>query len=664
MANAESESARLSNAESGATTPRNPGRGGTAAPGNRLPERLAPQLATPVEEPPTGEWRYEVQFHGYRLLSRIEHGEVRLYNRNHQDWTDRLKLHADAVAGLGLGDSWLDGELVLLDETGHSDFAALRQAFEISRTVDMVYFLFDAPFLNGVDLRQAPVEERRAALKKALNNNASKRLRFSESFSASQHDMFESAIALSLDSVVGKRQGSPYMSQRSADWVKLKCRLRQAFVIVGFTRPQGKRSGFGALLLAVNEPMGLVYAGRVGTGFSQVQIKQLHEQLCAQQRETSPLAAPLKGAQGRGVQWVEPTLTCEVEFTEWTRDSQVRQAIFLGLPTNKSASKVVREQPLPIKPTTLKPQRRKKAGTAKVDGVTITHPERVIDSVSGVQKAELAQYYLDIAPWILPHLRLRPVALLRAPDGIGEELFFQKHAERLEIPHIKQLDPQLDPGHAALMEIDDIHALVGAAQMGTVELHTWAATHDRIETPDLFVLDLDPDPSLPWSAMIEATRMTLAVLDELGLQAFLKTSGGKGMHVIVPLARNEGWDTIKAFAKAISQFLTRQMPERITATMGPKNRVGKIFVDYLRNARGASTVAAYSVRARPGLPVSVPIARDELQTLRNAQQWDIYTALERAKGLDADPWEGYNHRQRITAKMWEQLDAQKPEAQG
>ncbi|ALI10445.1 MULTISPECIES: DNA ligase D [Pseudomonas] len=662
MANAESESARLSNAESDATTPRDPGRGGKTAPGTRLPERLSPQLATPVEEPPTGEWRYEVQFHGYRLLTRIEQGEVRLYNRNHQDWTDRLKLHADALAGLDLGDSWLDGELVLLDETGHSDFAALREAFEISRTVDMVYFLFDAPFLNGVDLRQAPVEERRAALKKALGNNASKRLRFSEWFSASQHDMFESAIALSLDSVVGKRLGSPYMSRRSADWVKLKCRLRQAFVIVGFTRPQGKRSGFGALLLAVNGATGLVYAGRVGTGFSQVQIKQLHEQLCTQQRESSPLAEPLNGTQGRGVQWVEPTLTCEVEFTEWTRDNQVRQAIFLGLPLHTPANKVVREQPLPIKPSTPKPQRRKKASTAKVDGVTITHPERVIDSVSGVQKAELAQYYLDIAPWILPHLKLRPVALLRAPDGIGEELFFQKHADRLEIPHIRQLDPQLDPGHAALMEIDDIHALVGAAQMGTVELHTWAATHDRIETPDLFVLDLDPDPSLPWSAMIEATRMTLAVLDELGLQAFLKTSGGKGMHVIVPLARNEGWDTTKAFAKAISQFLTRQMPERITATMGPKNRVGKIFVDYLRNARGASTVAAYSVRARPGLPVSVPIARAELSTLRNAQQWDMYTALERARSLGADPWEGYNHRQRITARMWEQLDAQKPEA--
>ncbi|WP_431494711.1 DNA ligase D [Pseudomonas brassicacearum] len=653
MANAESESARLSNAKSDATKARK-------APQNRLPERLAPQLATPVEEPPTGEWRYEVQFHGYRLLTRIERGEVRLFNRNHQDWTERLKLHADALAGLNLGDSWLDGELVLLDETGHSDFAALRQAFDISRTVDMVYFLFDAPFLNGVDLRQAPVEERRAALKKALGNNASKRLRFSESFSASQHDMFESAIALSLDSVVGKRQGSPYMSRRSADWVKLKCRLRQAFVIAGFTRPQGKRSGFGALLLAVNGPSGLVYAGRVGTGFSQAQIKQLHAQLCEQQRETSPLALPLNGVQGRGVQWVEPGLTCEVEFTEWTRDNQVRQAIFLDLSSTMPANKVVREQPLPIKPATPEPKRRSKARAAKVDGVTITHPDRVIDSLSGVQKAELAQYYLDIAPWILPHLKQRPVALLRAPDGIGEEQFFQKHADRLDIPHIKQLDPRLDPGHAALMEIDDIHALVSAAQMGTVELHTWTATHDRIETPDLFVLDLDPDPSLPWSAMIEATHMTLTVLDELGLQAFLKTSGGKGMHVIVPLARSEGWDTTKAFAKAISQFLTRQMPERITATMGPKNRVGKIFVDYLRNARGASTVAAYSVRARPGLPVSVPIARTELQTLRNAQQWDIYTALERAKGLGADPWEGYNHRQRITARMWEQLDAQKP----
>jgi bifunctional non-homologous end joining protein LigD len=636
MANAESEHARVSDAEPDATMAHSRrAQQDKAVDENRLPEHLLPQLATPVKQPPAGEWRYEVKFDGYRLLARIENGEVRLLNRNQLDWTDRLKLHANAVGELNLEDSWLDGELVLLDETGHSDFAALQQAFEIGRSVAMVYFLFDAPFLNGVDLRQTPVEERRAALKKALANNASKRLRFSEAFSASQHDMFESAHALALDGVVGKRLGSPYVSKRSADWVKLECLLRQAFVIVGFTRPQGRRSGFGALLLAVNGPSGLVYVGRVGKGFTQSQLKQLHEQLCAQERDASPLAKSLTGTEGRGVHWVDPTQVCEVEFAEWTREGLVRQAVFLDLPHDMPADKIVREQPMPIKDITPKPKRRSKAKAAKVDGVMVTNPDRVVDSVSGVHKAELAQYYLDIAPWILPHLKRRPVALLRAPDGIGEEQFFQKHADRLEIPHIKQLDPGLDPGHAALMEIDNVHGLVGAAQMGTVELHTW-------------------------TAMLEATRLTLSVLDELGLQAFLKTSGGKGMHVIVPLARSEDWDTTKAFAKAISQFMTQQMPQRVTSTMGPKNRVGKIFVDYLRNARGASTVTAYSVRARPGLPVSVPIARAELDGLRNAQQWDIHTALERARGLGADPWEGYNHRQRITGKMWEQLGAKKP----
>ena len=660
MAKAETEHARRSDTEPDKATVRSGNRKDATAIPTRLPERLSPQLATPVEEPPAGEWRYEVKFDGYRLLARIAGGEVRLFNRNHQDWTERLKLHADALAALNLGDSWLDGDLVLLDETGQSDVAALRHAFEIGRTVDMVYVLFDVPFLNGQDLRQRPVEERRAALKKALANNSSKRLRFSEAFSASQDEIFESASALSLDRVVGKRLGSPYVSRRSTDWVKLKCRLRQAFVIVGFTRPKGTRSGFGALLLAVNEPSGLVYAGRVGTGFSGSQLKQLHGQLQRHERDTSPLSQSLNASQGRGVQWVEPTLACEVEFAEWTRSGLVRQAVFLDLLVDMPASKVVREQALPIKATAPEPKRGGNKKSVEIGGVKITHPERVIDSVSGVQKVELAQYYADMAPWILPHLKQRPVALLRAPDGIGEEQFFQKHADRLEIPHIKQLDPGLDPGHAALMEIDSAQALVSAAQMGTVELHTWTATHDRIETPDLFVLDLDPDPSLPWSAMLEVTRMTLSLLDELGLQAFLKTSGGKGMHIIVPLARSESWDTTKAFAKAISRFMTRQMPQRVTATMGPKNRVGKIFIDYLRNARGASTVAAYSVRARPGLPVSVPIARAELDDLRNAQQWDIHTAPERARALGADPWAGYGHRQRITDRMWQQLEAEKP----
>ncbi|MBT2341150.1 MULTISPECIES: DNA ligase D [Pseudomonas] len=654
MVKAERESTRVSDTHRDKTTARTTAQ----ADHHLLPERLLPQLATPVEQPPTGEWRYEVKFNGYRLLTRIENGEVRLLSGTHENWTERLKLHADALAELKLGDSWLDGDLVLLDDNGQSNIAALRDALAIGRTVDLVYVLFDAPFLNGVDLRQSPVEERRAALKKALRHNAGKRLRFSEDFSASEDEILESASALSLDRVIGKRQGSPYVSRRSSDWVNLKCRLRQAFVIVGFTRVPDERNGFGALLLAVNDPAGLVYAGRVSTGLTQVQQKQLRDVF--QEREASPLVKPLNPTQARGVHWVEPVQVCEIEFSEWTGNGLVHRPAFIELMADMPAAKSVREHPLPQKTRTPGAKRGSKKAAVEVAGINISHPERVIDSLSGVQKAELAQYYADIAPWILPHLKQRPVALLRAPDGIGEEQFFQKHADRLEIPHITQLDPGLDPGHAALMEIDSVQALVSATQMGAVELHTWTATHERIETPDLFVLDLDPDPSLPWSAMLEATRLTLSVLDELGLQGFLKTSGGKGMHVIVPLARSEGWDTTKAFAKAISQFLARQVPQRMTAIMGPKNRVGKIFVDYLRNARGASTVTAYSVRARPGLPVSVPIARAELDGLRNAQQWDIHTVLVRVKGLGADPWEGYSHRQRITARMWEQLGVQKP----
>ena len=292
--------------------------------------------------------------------------------------------------------------------------------------------------------------------------------------------------------------------------------------------------------------------------------------------------------------------------------------------------------------------------------VHITHPDRVIDKQSGTQKQQLAAFYASISDRILPFLRHRPVSLLRAPEGIDGERFFQKHAERLAIPHIKQLDPSLDPGHPRLMEIDSTNALVGAVQMGAIELHTWGATSDKIDTPDLFVLDLDPDPALPWTSMLEAAQLTLSLLDELGLEAFVKTSGGKGLHLVVPLARRDGWDTVKAFAKAIAQFMTRQRPERFTAASGPKNRVGKIFIDYLRNVRGASTVAAYSVRARPGLPVSVPVSREELEEVRGAQQWTIATLQERLRGLNVDPWAGYAHRQKISKAMWDTLGATPP----
>ncbi|NVZ53131.1 DNA ligase D [Pseudomonas sp. B6002] len=620
-----------------------------------LPEQFTPQLATLVDRAPDGDWQYEIKFDGYRMLARILDGEVRLFTRNGHDWTERLPRQLKALQALKLKDSWLDGEVVSLNGDGLPDFQALQNAFDIGRSLDIVYYLFDAPFLGGVDQRKAPVEERRAALKSALSASRSKLLRFSEAFVANQRDIIESACDLALEGVIGKRLGSPYVSSRNTDWIKLKCRLRQEFVIVGYTRPKGSRTGFGALLLAVNDATGLVYAGRVGTGFDQASLKAIYAQLTSLECKASPLATPLNSTQARGVHWVEPALVGEVHFTEWTREGIVRQAAFVALRTDKPASQIIHEQPRAAK--SLKASNAKKTDA----GVKITHPDRVIDPQSGTQKQQLAAFYEGVSDWLLPFLRHRPVSLLRAPEGIDGEQFFQKHAERLAIPHIKQLDPALDPGHARLMEIDSANALVGAVQMGAIELHTWGATSDKIETPDLFVLDLDPDPALPWKTMLEAAQLTLSVLDELGLDAFVKTSGGKGLHLVVPLARRDGWDTVKAFAKAIAQFMAQQLPERFTATSGPKNRVGKIFIDYLRNARGASTVAAYSVRARPGLPVSVPVSREELKTLRGAQQWTVANLQERLKGLKADPWSGYANRQKLSKKMWDKLGAHPPE---
>ncbi|CRN01177.1 Putative DNA ligase-like protein/MT0965 [Pseudomonas sp. 34 E 7] len=625
-----------------------------------VPEAFSPQLATLVDRAPEGDWHYEIKFDGYRILTRILKGEVRLFTRNGHDWTERLPRQAKALQALKLKDSWLDGEVVSLNDDGLPDFQALQNAFDIGRSLDIVYYLFDAPFLDGRDQREEPLESRRAALESALSASKSKLLRFSEAFAADHRDIFQSACDLALEGVIGKRAGSPYVSSRSADWIKLKCRLRQEFVIVGYTRPQGSRTGFGALLLAVNDDAGLVYAGRVGTGFDQASLKAIYAQLTPLERTDSPLQKPLTSAQARGVHWVEPRLVGEVQFAQWTREGLVRQAAFVGMRTDKPAEQIIHEQPRTATSVTAPKAKKPEKAVKTVKAMKITHPDRVIDTQSGTQKQALAQFYADISASILPFLRNRPVSLLRAPEGIEGEQFFQKHSERMTIPHIKQLDQALDPGHARLMEIDSADALIGAVQMGTVELHTWGATTDKIETPDLFVLDLDPDPTLPWKSMLEAAQLTLSVLDEIGLQAFVKTSGGKGFHLIVPLARRDNWDTVKAFAKAIAQFMTRQLPERFTATSGPKNRVGKIFIDYLRNARGASTVAAYSVRARPGLPVSVPVSRDELNDLRGAQQWTVANLHERLRDLKDDPWAGYANRQKISKRMWDKLGAKPP----
>lgn len=623
----------------------------------KLPEALSPQLATLVEAPPAGDWRYELKIDGYRILARLDGGKVKLLTRNGHDWSQKLPELCEALTALEVSSAWLDGEILVMDEEGRPDFQRLQNAFDANLSAAIHYTLFDLLWLDGVDYRDKPLEERREALQGALRGNRNDRLRYSDDFTDDPRSILHSACRLGLEGLIGKRSGSPYVEKRSSDWIKLKCKRRQEFVIVGYSEAKGSREHFGALLLGLHDKDGaLRYAGKVGTGFSVASLRSLHQQLQPLQRKTSPLQVPPRGADARGVTWLRPELLCEVAFAEMTREGLVRQAVFQGLRNDKPADAIVEEKPAKVasarakSPSTSSPAQDGNT----LEGLTITHPERVIDPSSKLRKIDAARYYEKAAERMLPWLSDRPVSLIRAPDGVGGEQFFQRHASRTEIPGAEQLDPKLDPGHAPLLRIASAKGLVGAAQMGALELHTWNAAIDDLEKPDRFVLDLDPDPALPWKRMIEATQLTLTLLDELGLKAFLKTSGGKGMHILVPLERRHGWDEVKDFAHAISKHMAQLMPDRFSAVSGPKNRVGKIFIDYLRNSRGASTVCVWSVRAREGLPVSVPVSRDELPTLKGANQWTIATVDERLAG--ADPWSGWAQtRQRLTRKLRSQL---------
>lgn len=652
-----------------------------------VPEAFSPQLATLVSEPPEGDWLYEIKFDGYRMLARVKKGKVSLFTRNGHDWTERMPIQAKAIESLKLKDSWLDGEVVVLNENGLPSFQALQNAFDVGSSQDIIFYLFDAPYLNGIDLREAPLEERRGQLEKLLADKDDGPLRYSAVFDADHQSIVQSACALSLEGVIGKRAGSNYVSRRSNDWIKLKCRLRQEFVIVGYTEPQGSRSGFGAILLGVHKDIGskeLLYAGRVGTGFNDQKLRDIYKKMVALKRDTPSVSTKLTSEQKRGAHWIEPKLICEVEFAEWTGEGVLRQAAFISLRTDKPAKDIIRERPKNInapaaneKPAkkssakkisaSEKPTSESKPKNGKIDvaGIGVSHPDRVLDAESGGTKLELAQFYESISEFILPHLFQRPVSLLRAPDGIAGEQFFQKHSENLSIPHITQLDKSLDPTHGRLMQIDSVEALVSCSQMNTIELHTWGATTAAIEAPDRFILDLDPDPALPWRSVVEATRLTLSLLDELKLQAFIKTTGGKGMHIIVPLTPDAGWDYVKAFSKAVADFMAKQIPERFVSKMGPKNRIGRLFIDYLRNTRGASTVCAYSVRARPGLAVSVPIARDELEKISHSDHWNIANLHERLDKLKGNPWGDYTgakyrKKQKITGVMWKKMGLDEP----
>lgn len=606
-----------------------------------LPEKLEPQLATRVSAAPSAPgWSFELKYDGYRILTRVSGGKAKLFTRNGHDWTHRLPALAHAFESEGLPDGWYDGEIVMLDDDGRPNFQALQNAFEreagpkqrrrrsttagaapaadavhAADHIGPVYFLFDLPWLKDEDLRPLPLRERQARLAGVLDNVGHPNLRLSGVFGVEAGDMLRSACALGLEGVIGKRQDSPYSSGRSGHWIKLKCAERQEFVIGGYTEPQGGRSGLGALLLGYyDEDSRFRYAGKVGTGFNEDKLVYLVKRLSRIEQETSPFEPTPKEKQ---VHWVKPQLAAEVSFSQWTQSGRIRHAVFVGLREDKRTTQMKKEQ-----------------------SVKVSSADRVVDRKSGIRKGDVATYYERIAPLIMPHVKDRPVSLLRAPEGLGGELFFQKHMDAQRLSGIIELDPELDPGHEPLVVIRNTLGLTQAAQLNTIEFHTWNALRSRIDRPDRVTFDLDPGKGVEWASMQEAAVLLHNFLQELGLPSFIKTSGGKGLHVVVPIIRRYEWDAVKGFSKAVVQHMAEVLPKRFSAKSGPRNRVGKIFIDYLRNGFGATTVAAWSLRARPGMGVSVPIAWEEVETIDSGAHWTLLNIEERLE-VGNQPWDAY-----------------------
>ncbi len=617
-----------------------------------LPEELAPELATLVDKPPStpADWVFEIKFDGYRMLARVQGTSVKLITRNGNDWTGKLGTLHKELLKMKLPDGWYDGEIVVHDENGRPNFGMLQLAFDGSETANIVYFLFDAPYLNGYDMRDVPLVERRAALKKVLDKAASDTVRFSDEFGTDPAELVEAACKMGLEGVIGKRRESRYVQRRSPDWIKLKCGKRQEFVIAGYTDPQGSRTGIGALLLGMHDEHGVLqYAGNVGTGFNEASLRELKAKLSKLDTDVSPF--PPKAVVGRKHHWVKPKLIAEVSFAEWTSSGSVRHAVFQGLRDDKPAKAITRETPKHVEEGVDK-RTEPAAPEGKLPAsLKVTNPERVIDAQSGATKMDLVRYYALVGSLMMHHIKGRPLSLVRAPSGVGGELFFQKHADVGKLPGMKQMDPALDPDHPPMLEAASVNGILSAAQWNVVEFHSQNATGKAYETPDRMVFDLDPGEGVDWKTIQEAAELMRAFLEELGLPSFLKTSGGKGLHVMVPIKPQYDWDTVKDFSQQVVSHMAVTLPDRFAFKSGPRNRVGKIFIDYLRNGRGATTAAAWSARVRPGLGISVPLAWDELGAVKGGDQWNILNAHTRLDKGNA-PWTAYARSARsLTAAM-------------
>jgi bifunctional non-homologous end joining protein LigD len=620
---------------------------------NKLPEIIKPALATLVREAPSGpDWIFELKFDGYRLLAHIKDGRVVLRTRAGNDWTDRFPTIARAAARLAVESAILDGEVVVLAPDGATDFQALQNLMREGRDKHLVYYVFDLPHLDGYDLTRVPLLERKELLRKILTSRSSRNspIRFSDHLAGDGPKVLAHACRNAIEGLVAKRVDSAYAQKRTADWVKVKCLKRQEFVIGGWTEPRGARSGFGALLLGYYRENGeLVYCGKVGTGFSDQTLVDLHERLDKLAAERPPFVNPPRGSEAKGVHWVRPKLVAEIEFGFWTKDGMLRHSSFHGLREDKPAREVKLESPVDLSTAVKKapsvkvekaPATRRRPSAAPSTPV-VTHPERVVYPESGITKQHLADYYASVADWILPHVVNRPLSIIRCPEGWRGDCFFQRHRTDGMPASVRSIEMLEGRSRQKCLAIDDVSGLIGLVQMGTLEIHPWGSRADRLEQPDRLILDLDPGDDVPFADLVDAVREVKDRLAHLKLESFVRTTGGKGFHVVAPLERRLSWEDLKRVARSFAFSLQNDDPKRYIATASKAKRKGKIYVDYLRNERGSTAIACYSTRARAGAPVATPIRWSELSAELDPSAYTLRTIPQRLSRLKGDPWEGF-----------------------
>lgn len=622
------------------------------APREMLPEFVSPQMATLAKSPPTGErWVHEIKLDGYRIQIRIDNKKgVQLLTRNGLDWTHRMKGIADAALRLPVKSALIDGEVVVLAADGTSSFAQLQAAFQEGAKTSLTFYAFDLLHLDGHSLRDLPLWERKDTLQRVLAG-AGEEIRFSEHLAGDAAQIFRKACKLGAEGIISKLAEGKYIPARSGGWLKTKCYQEQELVIGGFTLPTNGIRGVGALLLGYYKNGTLIYAGRTGTGFTQKTHAMMRDRL-EEIRSEKPPFSKLPTDARKGAIWVKPQMVAQVSFSNWTADGLVRQASFKGLREDKVAKSVVREEPKSSATVAASAISSKNAGngsgtkkktTAMADTnplpIRLTHPDKVLDAETGVTKEQLARFYLEVSESMLPHIAGRPVTLVRCVDGSGKPCFYQKHKNQIlgkgfeSIEVVNRTTGEREP----YITLSSPDAIVQLAQIGVLEVHPWGSRNETMEQPDRIIIDLDPDGAIDWKTLTTGAKEVRRRLNALGLTSFVKTAGGKGLHVVVPIRSEHEWPAVKQFTHDFVLGIEKDDPRLFLTKMSKAARAGKIFLDYLRNDRGATAVAPFSPRARAGLPVAIPLSWSELDADR-MPRFQVSDIGAWRKRLARDPW--------------------------